>query len=74
MMISNSVERVRSMSPSELATLGMEDMAYVKPIVVDGTSAYAVHAADGTQIAVIADRDLAFAAVRQHDLEPVSVH
>jgi hypothetical protein len=42
--------------------------------VVDGTSGYAVHAADGTQIALLPDRDVAFATVRQHDLEPVSVH
>ena len=31
-------------------------------------------AADGTQIAIMADRDVAFAAVRQNDLGPVSVH
>jgi len=36
--------------------------------------AFAVHAADGTQMAVIADRDIAFAVVRQHELEPLSVH
>jgi hypothetical protein len=54
--------------------LGMADVAYIKPVVVDGDEAFAVHAADGTQMAVIADRDLAFAVVRQHELEPLSVH
>ena len=54
--------------------LGLEQMAYVKPIEADGVSAFAVHAADGTKIAVLASRDLAFAAIRQHDLEPASVH
>ena len=29
---------------------------------------------DGTQIAVLGDREVAFATVRQHDLEPLSVH
>ena len=68
------LEGLRDMSERELGLLGMEDLAYVRPVVVDGTAAFAVHAADGTQIAVIGDRDLAFAVVRQHDMEPVSVH
>jgi hypothetical protein len=57
-----------------LAFLGIQDVAYVKRVEINGTVAYAVHAADGTQIAVLADRDVAFATVRQHDLEPLSVH
>ena len=64
----------RHLSPSELGLLGMADVAYIKPVVVDGTEAFAVHAADGTEMAVIPNRDLAFAVVRQHDLEPLSVH
>ena len=68
------IEGLRQLSASELGLLGMEDLAYVKPIVVDGADAFAVHAANGTQIAVMADRDVAFAVVRQHDMEPVSVH
>ena len=68
------IERIRQLSARELALFGMQDLAYVKPIMVDGTLAYALHAADGTQIAVLPDRDVAFATVRQHDLEPLSVH
>jgi hypothetical protein len=70
----STIERIRQMSRQELALFGVQDMAYVKPVVVDGTRGYAVHAADGTAIAVLADRDAAFAMLRQHDLEPVSVH
>lgn len=65
---------IRELSPHELGMLGMADVAYIRPILVDGATAFAVHAADGTQMAVIPDRDLAFAVVRQNDLEPVSVH
>lgn len=68
------IERIKQLSTHDLALLGMEDVAYIKHVVVDGTTGYAVHAADGTQIAVLPDRDVAFATVRQHDLEPVSVH
>ena len=52
----------------------MAQLAYVKRITADGRIAYSVHAADGTEIAVMADRATACAAVRQHDLEPLSVH
>jgi hypothetical protein len=68
------LEGVKDLSDSELGLLGMEDVAYIKPVVVDGSDAFAVHAANGTQIAVIADRDVAFVVVRQHGMEPVSVH
>ncbi|MFI4948477.1 MAG: DUF1150 family protein [Alphaproteobacteria bacterium] len=65
---------IKQLSERELGLLGMNDVAYVKPIVDNGSEAYAVHAADGARIAVIANRDLAFAVVRQNDMEPVSVH
>ena len=68
------LEGMPPLSDNELGLLGMEDVAYIKSVEVDGAAAFAVHAANGTQIAVIADRELAFAVVRQHDLEPVSVH
>lgn len=35
---------------------------------------YAVHRADGARLAVMADRDSAYAAALAHDLAPVSVH
>jgi hypothetical protein len=68
------IERIRQMSARELALLGIQDIAYIKRVDIDGSAAYAVHAADGTQIVVLAQRDLAFATIRQHDLEPLSVH
>ncbi|HKM70856.1 MAG TPA: DUF1150 family protein [Stellaceae bacterium] len=70
----NKIERVRQMSARELTLLGMQDIAYVKRAVVNDVPGYSVHAADGTQIAAFVDRDVAFATVRQHDLEPLSVH
>ncbi len=35
---------------------------------------YAVHAADGERLALVGDRDLAFAAARQYEMNPVSAH
>jgi hypothetical protein len=68
------IERIRQLSANELAAFGVQHLAYIKHVVIDDVPGYAVHAADGTQIAVLPDRDVAFATVRQHDLEPVSVH
>jgi hypothetical protein len=70
----HEIGRIRQMSARELALFGIQDVAYIKRVEVDGAPAYAVHAADGTQIAVLGVRDVAFAMVRQHDLDPVSVH
>jgi hypothetical protein len=35
---------------------------------------YAVHDADGQQIALVADRQMAFVLARQNDYSPVAVH
>jgi hypothetical protein len=70
----HAIGRIRHLSAQELAFFGIQDIAYVKRVEVNGAVAYAIHAADGTQIAVLGDRSVAFATVRQHDLEPLSVH
>ncbi len=70
----NAPDYQRVMSARALAILGLRDLASVTRVVVDGKHVYSIHAADGTMIDVMDDRDLAFAAARRHDLEPVSVH
>lgn len=35
---------------------------------------WAVHGADGEQLALVADRTLAFILARQNDMSPVSLH
>jgi hypothetical protein len=62
------------MTDQDMTALGLEIVAYVKPVDVDGDACFGIYAADGTEITVVSDRDVAFAAVRQQDLEPLSVH
>lgn len=62
------------LSSQAFAALGVQDIAYIKPISRDGKPMVAVHAADGTEVAVADSRDLAIALVRQHELEPLSAH
>ncbi len=71
MMDANSLETSRIMSDYDLAVLGLEYVAYVKPVTVEGNAVYSVHAADGTEIAVLGNRDIAVATIRHHDMEPV---
>ena len=64
------------MSTNDFQMLGMNHVAYVKQLTKgEGTPRFAVYAANGVEIALMeGDRDVAFATVRQHDMEPVSVH
>lgn len=46
-----------------------------KGLVIDpDQTLYAVHGADGERLAVMMDRETAFAAAVAHELAPVSVH
>ncbi len=65
---------IRDISPDQLAQLGMPSVAYVRPVMLNGASAYAIHAADGTPMAFAADRDLAIAAVLENEMHPTWVH
>lgn len=63
------------LSVTDFEMLGVDHVAYVKK-VSDGTSPkFAIYAANGAEIALMeTDREVAFAAIRQNDMEPVSVH
>ncbi|HUN45520.1 MAG TPA: DUF1150 family protein [Stellaceae bacterium] len=67
-------EELKHISSREFALLGLNEVAYVKPIVVNDEVNFAIFSADGTQVAVLPDREVALATIRQHDLEPASLH
>jgi len=64
---------LKNLSANELLTFGLNDIAYLKPASVNGQAVYAIHAAD-SQLAFVANREVGFAAMHQHELEPVSLH
>ena len=64
----------RAMTVTDLAHWGVPHIAYVKQVMVNNDVGWAIHTADGMQIGLAPDRDIAFASVRQHDLEPCSTH
>lgn len=65
---------IRDISIDELQKLGMPSVAYLKPVMVGGVMGYSIHAADGTPMALAADRDLAIAAVLENEMHATWVH
>ena len=63
-----------AMTTQMLATLGLNELAFLKPVVDEGKPAYGIFSANGIAIGVAPDRDTAAAATIQHDMVPVSVH
>lgn len=62
------------LSPQDFLMLGIDDIAYVKKERQDGKEVFVIHSADGSAITALADREVAFVAVRQNGMEPLSVH
>ena len=65
---------IRNLTQAQLMQLGVTQMAYVKPVWMDGVTAFAIFAADGSPMAVAADCDMAMAAIMQHEMMPALVH
>ena len=70
----NTIANIRHISPQDLAVLGLHSMSYLRHVTMDGTDGFGIFTADGTQVAFAPTRALAEAAVREYELEPVSVH
>lgn len=66
--------KAKPLSRREFAEFGRAEMAYVKAMKAGDMTIYAIHAADGTHLWQFDDREVAYAALRQHDILPVSVH
>lgn len=81
---------IAGFSAEALLAMGQNKTVYVRGVVARALKAegllpkeapveeeqmlYAVHAADGTPLAIVDSRDMAFTGARQYDMEPVSVH
>lgn len=58
---------IRSVNAEELPDEVREKMGGLKEV-------YVVHSADGERLAVVKERNLAYALARQNDLSPVTIH
>ncbi len=62
-----------TLTPEAFANMGAPQLAYISPVSTEQGQGFGIHAANGNLLAVLASRELAFAAARQHELEPVSI-
>ena len=63
-----------TLSNSDLIYLGLDELAYIKRIVEDDENIFGIFAADGEQIGMAPELELARAMAIQNDLYPVNVH
>jgi hypothetical protein len=64
----------RQMTLGQLRRLGVPRLVYLRCGKIDGQMTFALHAADGTAIAVVEDIDLALEMVAANNMMFVSVH
>lgn len=65
---------LRNISAQDFLTFGIHQVAYVRPVVQQGQTAWSLHAADGTALTIQNSAHLAAVIARQNDLEPVVIH
>lgn len=67
-------EVTQAITRQQLLALGLNDVAYVRDVEVDGGTAFGIFAANGQQLAVMPDREAAVAAAWENGLAPVTIH
>lgn len=72
--MSQSTMLLSELSAEAFASLGVNQVAYVRPVEENGVGVFAVHAADGTRLSVLPEVAVAFAAIVQNDMQPLSLH
>ncbi|MBY0333775.1 MAG: DUF1150 domain-containing protein [Acetobacteraceae bacterium] len=70
----NPPANLRQLSAADWAAFGVQQIAYIRPVLVNGVRGISIHAADGTPIGAAPDARLAIAAILQHEMEPALVH
>jgi len=66
--------KLQDFSNQELMGIGLESVAYIRRVEVDGNHRYAVHGADGKVLSIAKDKSAALVAMLANDLEPVTLH
>ena len=73
-------------TPFDFSNIDQERLVYVRPVDVSELprkmrvqakgkrQIYAVYSSEGERLALVGDRNLAFALARQNDFAPVNVH
>lgn len=65
---------LRDISPEDFANLGLDSTVYIKPVLENGTTAFAVHNAAGAPVGVLPTKSEAQAALIEHNLQLAAIH
>ena len=58
----------------DLEALGLSEIAYLRPAIVDNVAGFSIHAANGVPIGFAPERNAAIAAVLTNDMDLAEVH
>lgn len=72
--MNTNIEHAPFLANFDLARLGLRDVAYVRPLMLDGRSVFSVHSADGREIGIAATMREAVETAHSFDLVPIPVH
>ena len=61
-------------TPVDLAQMGLAEMAYIRKTLVNDQTVWSIHSAAGHPLGATQSFEQAWAAVKQHDLEPMRVN
>jgi hypothetical protein len=61
-------------TPVDFAQMGLAEMAYIRKTVVNNQPLWSIHSAAGHPLGAAQSFEQAWAAVKQHDLEPMRVN
>jgi hypothetical protein len=61
-------------TPLDLARMGLSEFAYIRQALVNDVPMWTIHSAAGDPLGAAESFDLAWAAVKQNDLQPMRVH
>lgn len=65
---------LKTLTQQDFAMLGFGEVAYIRPVMVQGEEIFAVMSADGRQIDLAGDRNSADMAAFDKDLAVVALH
>ena len=73
--IQNTRDLLRSLSEQDFLEVGMNEIAYIRPVQTDAVQKiYHICAADGSKLSVVNTMDRAVAAIYNNDMHLVTLH
>ena len=65
---------LKGLSSQDFRVMGLNQMAYIRPVTVNGETVFAIHAADGTPLSINESFETACGTILQNQMFPVTTH